>query len=105
MGSGAVINVPSLRKFGSGIQKLIGGYTETQTHRHTHRQQGDLISLLLFFKIRKGGENFHFFKIKKVGYKLFKCFNDVKLKYCAASVCVCVCVRVRACVCVWSTCV
>jgi hypothetical protein len=45
MGSGAVIYVPSFIKIGSGIQKLIGGI-----HRHTHRQQGDLISLLLFFQ-------------------------------------------------------
>jgi hypothetical protein len=30
MGSGAVIYVPSFIKFGSGIQKLVGGI-----HRHT----------------------------------------------------------------------
>jgi hypothetical protein len=36
MGSGAMIYVPSLIKFGSGIQKVIGGYTETQTNKHTH---------------------------------------------------------------------
>jgi hypothetical protein len=35
-------------KTGSGIQKLIGGI-HVQTR--THRQQGDLISLLLFFEI------------------------------------------------------
>jgi hypothetical protein len=40
MGSGAVIYVPSFIKIGSGIQKLIGGDTETD------RQQRDLISLL-----------------------------------------------------------
>jgi hypothetical protein len=40
MGSGAVIYVPSFIKIGSGVQKVIGGI---------HRQQGDLISLLLFF--------------------------------------------------------
>jgi hypothetical protein len=50
MGSGAVIYVPSFIEIGSGIQKLIGGI-----HRHTHRQQRDLISLLYFFKIRKVG--------------------------------------------------
>jgi hypothetical protein len=48
MGSGAVIYVPSFIKIGSGVQKLIGGI-----HRHTHRQQRDLISLLYFLKIRK----------------------------------------------------
>jgi hypothetical protein len=41
MGSGAMIHIPSFIKIGSGIQKLIGGI---------HRQQRDLISLLLFFQ-------------------------------------------------------
>jgi hypothetical protein len=36
MGSGAVIYVPSFIKIGSGVQKLIGGYTDTHTHTHTH---------------------------------------------------------------------
>jgi hypothetical protein len=31
MGSGAIIHTSSFRKIGSGIQKLIGGYTDTQT--------------------------------------------------------------------------
>jgi hypothetical protein len=49
MGSGAVIYMPSFIKIGSGIQKLTGGVCI-----QTHRQQGNLISLLLlFFKIRK----------------------------------------------------
>jgi hypothetical protein len=49
MGSGAMIYIPSFMKTGSGIPKLMGGL-----HRHTeHRQQGDFICLLLFFKIRK----------------------------------------------------
>jgi hypothetical protein len=43
MGSGAVIYVPSFIKIGSGIQELIGGI-----HRHTHRMQRDLISLIYF---------------------------------------------------------
>jgi hypothetical protein len=30
-GSGAVIYVPSFIKIGSGIQKLMGGFTDTQT--------------------------------------------------------------------------
>jgi hypothetical protein len=46
MGSGAVIYVPSFIKIGSGVQKLIG---------RIHRQQGDVISLLYLFKIRKVG--------------------------------------------------
>jgi hypothetical protein len=41
MDSGAVSYVPSFIKIDSDIQKLIGGI---------HRQQGDLISLLLFFQ-------------------------------------------------------
>jgi hypothetical protein len=43
MGSGAMI--PIFIKINSAIQKLIGEYTDTQTHR----QHGDRISLLLFF--------------------------------------------------------
>jgi hypothetical protein len=40
MGSDAITYTPSFIKTGSGIQKLIGGNTQT------HRQQGDLICLL-----------------------------------------------------------
>jgi hypothetical protein len=31
MGSGVMIYIPSFIKINSGIQKLIGGYTDTQT--------------------------------------------------------------------------
>jgi hypothetical protein len=31
MGSGAVIYVPSFLEIGSGVKKLIGGYTDTHT--------------------------------------------------------------------------
>jgi hypothetical protein len=41
MGSVALIHIPSFIKIGSDIQKLIGGI---------HRQHGNLIILLLFFK-------------------------------------------------------
>jgi hypothetical protein len=41
IGTCAMIYIPSFMKIGSGIQKLIGGI---------HRQHGDLISLLSFFK-------------------------------------------------------
>jgi hypothetical protein len=44
MGSGAMMQIPSFIKIGSGIQKLI--WRDTQTHR----QHGDRISLLLFFQ-------------------------------------------------------
>jgi hypothetical protein len=43
MGSGAMIHIPSFIKTGSGNRKLIGGGGD-------HKQQGDLISLLLFFQ-------------------------------------------------------
>jgi hypothetical protein len=33
----------------------IGGYTDTHTHKHAHRQQRDLLSLPLFFKNKKSG--------------------------------------------------
>jgi hypothetical protein len=46
MGSGAMIYLPSSTKKGSSIQKLMGV--------RIHKQEGDLISLLLFFKIWKG---------------------------------------------------
>jgi hypothetical protein len=43
MGSGGMIYIPRFIKFGSDIQKLIRwGYT--------HRQQDDVISVLLFFQ-------------------------------------------------------
>jgi hypothetical protein len=44
MGSGTMVYIPSFIKSRSGIQKLIRGDTQT------HRQQGDLISLLLFLQ-------------------------------------------------------
>jgi hypothetical protein len=54
MGCCAVIYVPSFIKIGSGVQKLIGGYTDTHTHKqtntHTHGQNCDLISLLCIFQ-------------------------------------------------------
>jgi hypothetical protein len=46
IGSGAVIYISSLIKTGKGNQKLIRGYTRTDAHR----QQDDLISLLLFLQ-------------------------------------------------------
>jgi hypothetical protein len=43
MGSDAMIHKPSFIKIGSGIQKLLGGDTQT------HRRHDNLISLHLFF--------------------------------------------------------
>jgi hypothetical protein len=37
MGSDAVIYVPSFIKIGSGVQKLTGGYTDTQTAQLSHK--------------------------------------------------------------------
>jgi hypothetical protein len=47
MGSGAMIHKPNFIKIGSGIQNLIGG-------KHTQRENGDCISLLLFFQNKEG---------------------------------------------------
>jgi hypothetical protein len=44
IGSGAMVYIPNYIKAGSGIQTLIRGGTQP------HRQQGDLISLLLVFQ-------------------------------------------------------
>jgi hypothetical protein len=48
MGSGDTIYIPSFRKIGSGIQEPLreggGGI---------HKQQGDLLSLLLFFRSKE----------------------------------------------------
>jgi hypothetical protein len=49
MVSGGMIYVPSFIKIGSGVQKLLGEM-HILIHRHTHRQQGNLVSLLLFFQ-------------------------------------------------------
>jgi hypothetical protein len=50
MGSVTVIYIQSFKKNCLGIQKFIGEDTKT------HRQHGDLISLLLFFsEVRKVG--------------------------------------------------
>jgi hypothetical protein len=43
MGSAAIMYIPSFINTGLGIQKLM------ETHRHTYRQNGDLIGLLFFF--------------------------------------------------------
>jgi FPC/CPF motif-containing protein YcgG len=48
MGSGALIYIPSFMMTGSAILKLIR--LDTHTYIETQRQQGDFISLVLFFK-------------------------------------------------------
>jgi hypothetical protein len=45
IGLGVMLYTPSLIKNGSVVQKLIGGI-----HIQTHRQEGNLISLILFFQ-------------------------------------------------------
>jgi hypothetical protein len=52
MGSGALIYIPSFIEIGSTIQKLVGGI---YIHTNTHRQQGDLTCLLLFFQNKEVG--------------------------------------------------
>jgi predicted RNase H-related nuclease YkuK (DUF458 family) len=49
MGSGAMTFIPSFIKTGSGIQKLLGGDSQT------HREHSDFISVILLLKIRKIG--------------------------------------------------
>jgi hypothetical protein len=44
MNSGDMIYIPSFINIGRGIEKLLGGDTQT------HRQHGDLISLIPFFQ-------------------------------------------------------
>jgi hypothetical protein len=52
MALGVMINAPTFITISSGVQKFLwGGYT----YRHTNRQQGDIISLLLLSKARKIG--------------------------------------------------
>jgi hypothetical protein len=46
MGSGAMLIIASFVKIGSAIQKLMGGWGYT----YRHRQQGDIISSILFFQ-------------------------------------------------------
>jgi hypothetical protein len=54
VGSSAMIYMPNFIKIGLGFQKLICGDTHAGAHT---RQQGDLISLLLFFsKLGKNGK-------------------------------------------------
>jgi hypothetical protein len=49
LGSGVIIPIQVFMKTGSGIQKLIGGDTQT------HRQHGNRILLLLFFQNKESG--------------------------------------------------
>jgi hypothetical protein len=59
MGSGAMIYILSFIKIVAGIQTLIGGNSQA------HRQQGDRISLLLFFQNKES-------RLKKVIVKAFR---------------------------------
>jgi hypothetical protein len=68
MDSGATIYIPSFIKIGSGIQKLIGENSQT------HRQRGDLISLLQFFskkgRLKKRNETFSDNQLYKDGVSM-----------------------------------
>lgn len=66
-----MIYIPRFMKIDLDIQMLIGG-----AHMHTHRQEGDFKSLLLYF----------IFKIRKVGCMLkstMYAWRDGKTKYTA----------------------
>jgi hypothetical protein len=54
MASGEMVYIPTFIKIGSGLQKLLGGYTDTNTHTHTHTK---VISQAYFY----------FFKMPRVG--------------------------------------
>jgi hypothetical protein len=60
MGSRAMIYIPSLIKIGSGVQILFGGTHAAHTHTdtQTHTEQGNLLSLLSYLKIRKPGQKY-----------------------------------------------
>jgi hypothetical protein len=74
MGLNSIIYTQSFMKIISGIQKFIGGiHTQAQRHTHTHTREGDLKSLILFFR-NKGSmltscshRPISFFKRRKVG--------------------------------------
>jgi hypothetical protein len=55
MGSVAMIRIPSFIKTGSGILKIMGGYTDTHAHArtHAHTQDGDRISLLQESRLKR----------------------------------------------------
>jgi hypothetical protein len=53
MGSGAMIYIPSFTKIGSAIQKFMGRDTQI------HRQDGDSISLCLFFQNKESRLKIH----------------------------------------------
>jgi hypothetical protein len=55
MSSGAMAYTTSFIKIGSGIQKLMG-----RGDSQTHRQHGDLLSLLLFFQNKESRRNTDF---------------------------------------------
>jgi hypothetical protein len=59
MGSRAIIYIPSFRNIDSGIQRLIRGDSQT------YRQDGDRISLLLFFGCKESRLKMDF---KETGY-------------------------------------
>jgi hypothetical protein len=50
VGSGAILYISSFIKIRSGIQKLRGGGVNRHTDTQMNNQDGDRISLLLFFQ-------------------------------------------------------
>jgi hypothetical protein len=60
-----MIYIPSFIKIGSAVQKLMG-----RIHKQTHRQEGDLISLLLFFQNKES-------RLKMKCYPKIKLFNAI----------------------------
>jgi hypothetical protein len=48
--SGGMVYIPIFIQISSGVQKLLGGDTHTDTQKYAHRQQSDLLSLPLCFQ-------------------------------------------------------
>jgi hypothetical protein len=52
MASDGMMYIPSFIKISSSIQKFLGG-RHKQTHAYTFTEQGNLIGLFYFFKVRR----------------------------------------------------
>jgi hypothetical protein len=96
IGSGAMMYVPSFIKTGSGIQKLMG-----RIHIQTHRQHGDLISLLLFSQNRGNRLKIRNISMKRkmfcpehcrgIGKNIQKMFKRKSVRKCCAVLSVSLC--------------
>jgi hypothetical protein len=63
MGTGAMIYIPSFMNTGPDIQKLL-----REIRTHTHRQQGDIISILTFFEGKQTNKNMYSFTYRHTAF-------------------------------------